>query len=331
MFSESDKPDFAGHLEMRGQQQLKADGITTLQVNLGKLCNQACKHCHVDAGPGRKEIMLRETSEKILQTFLDWNIPTLDITGGAPELNPSFRMLVEAATLAGRKVIVRHNLTVQFEAGQEDLPDFFARNSVELVSSLPYFLSDQTDAQRGRGVFQKSIEALKILNAHGYGICDAPGALNLHLAYNPTGAFLPPSQKAIEADFKQELLKRYGIAFNRLFVITNMPISRFQEYLKRSGNEAAYWNKLLNAFNADTLEGLMCRTMISVDWEGHIFDCDFNQMLDMPVGNEEKVKFWASNKNDLLHRPITTDSHCFGCTAGGGSSCGGSLVNQKIG
>src|SRR5713226_1262004 len=244
--------------------ELRAATVDTLQVNVGKLCNQACKHCHVDASPKRTEIMTRGTAEAVINAVRSFRIPTLDITGGAPELNPSFRYLVSAARALGAHVIVRHNLTVMFQPGQDDLSEFFCDHAVEVVSSLPYFLEQQTDAQRGHGVFEKSLEALRRLNAVGYGREDS--GLILSLVYNPVGAFLPPAQEAIEKDFKRELLARYGIFFNQLFTITNMPINRFLDYLRRSGNEERYMQKLLDAFNPSTIDGLMCRNLVSVDW-----------------------------------------------------------------
>ncbi len=248
--------------------------IETLQVNVGKLCNQACKHCHVDASPTRTEIMTRGVAEQVIASMRRFSIPILDITGGAPELNPSFRFLVTQARAAGAHVMVRHNLTVMFETGQSDLPEFFREHDVEVISSLPYFLETQTDAQRGRGVFEKSIEALHRLNQVGYG--KEESGLTLNLVYNPVGAFLPPAQAAIEADFKRELGNRYGVTFNRLYTITNIPIRRFLDYLRRSKNEERYMRKLVEAFNPQAVEGLMCRTLLSVDWTGRLFDCDFN-------------------------------------------------------
>lgn len=294
--------------------------IDTLQVNVGKLCNQACKHCHVDASPVRTEIMPRRVVEDCLNALRKYRIPTLDITGGAPELNPEFRYFVLEARKTGAKVIVRHNLTVMFENNQADLPAFFAENEVEVVSSLPYFLQTQTDAQRGTGVFDKSVEALKKLNAVGYG---ADEKLVLNLVYNPVGAFLPPAQSAIENDFKRELKTRYDIIFNNLFTITNMPIARYLEWLRRSKNEESYMQKLLNAFNPATVSGLMCRNLISVDWRGYLYDCDFNQMLDLNVENDFPQTIADFDPVKLAGRKIVTGAHCFGCTAGAGSSCGG--------
>ncbi len=308
--------------EKLGGAELRSYAIDVLQVNVGKLCNQACKHCHVDASPKRTEIMTRETIDACLEVLRRNKIPTLDITGGAPEMIPDFRYFVTEAKKTGAQVIVRHNLTVMFEPGQKDLPEFFADNETEVVSSLPYFLQQQTDAQRGAGVFDKSIEALKKLNAVGYG---ADESLILNLVYNPVGAFLPPAQTAIETDFKRELENRYGIVFNNLFTITNMPIARYLDWLRRTNNEASYMQKLVNAFNPATVAGLMCRNQISVDWTGKLFDCDFNQMLDLGVKNDLPQTVFEFDAALLANRQIVTAAHCFGCTAGAGSSCGGAV------
>jgi radical SAM/Cys-rich protein len=315
--------DFDATLAARGL-SLRAAAVETLQVNVGKLCNQACKHCHVDAGPKRTEIMSRETAGQVIAAVRRFRVPTLDITGGAPELNPSFRYLVAEARRAGAHVIVRHNLTVTFEPRQEDLPEFFREHGVEVVSSLPYFLEQQTDAQRGSGVFQKSIEALRRLNAAGYGL--GRGGLVLNLVYNPVGAFLPPAQEAIERDFKRELRSRHGVAFDRLYTITNMPIKRFLDYLRRSGNEERYMRKLVEAFNPATVEGLMCRSLVSVEWTGKLYDCDFNQMLELGVAPELPQSIADFDPARFAARRITTAAHCFGCTAGAGSSCGGAVA-----
>jgi radical SAM/Cys-rich protein len=306
--------------EQLGGAELRSAAIDTLQVNVGKLCNQACKHCHVDASPIRTEVMSRQTIDACLEVLRKHRIPTLDITGGAPEMIPDFRYFVTEAGKSVARIIVRHNLTVMFEANQTDLPEFFAENEVEVVSSLPYFLQAQTDAQRGKGVFDKSIEALKKLNANGYGVRKN---LVLNLVYNPVGAFLPPAQEAIEADFKRELKTRYGIVFNNLFTITNMPIARFLDWLRRSKNEASYMQKLISAFNPATIDGLMCRNTVSVDWNGKLYDCDFNQMLDLGVKDDAPQTIAEFNPGKLAKRRIATGSHCFGCTAGAGSSCGG--------
>ncbi|MBA3568266.1 MAG: arsenosugar biosynthesis radical SAM protein ArsS [Pyrinomonadaceae bacterium] len=304
--------------------ELHAAAIDTLQVNVGKLCNQACKHCHVDAGPARMEIMTRETAKQIIEAVRKFRIPTVDITGGAPELNPSFRYLVRESRKLASHVIVRHNLTVMFGPGLDDLPEFFREHSVEVASSLPYFLEHETDAQRGHGVFEKSIEALRLLNAVGYGIENS--GLILNLVYNPVGAFLPPPQESIEADFKRELWSRYGITFNQLYTITNMPIKRFLDYLRRSGNEERYLRKLVEAFNPNTIDGLMCRNLVSVDWTGRLYDCDFNQMLELGVAPELPQTIADFDPVEFAHRRIMTGAHCFGCTAGAGSSCGGAVA-----
>jgi radical SAM/Cys-rich protein len=304
--------------------ELRSSGVEILQINVGKLCNQACKHCHVDAGPKRAEIMTADTVEACLNVLRGFKIPTLDITGGAPELNPSFRYLVAEARKTGAHIMVRHNLTVMFEPQQTDLPGFFSENEVEVVSSLPYFLAQQTDAQRGAGVFEKSIEAIKRLNDFGYGI-EGSGLL-LNLVYNPVGAFLPPAQGAIEADFKRELKSRYNLHFNNLYTITNMPIARFLDWLRRSKNEESYMTKLVNAFNPATVEGLMCRNTLSVDWRGFLYDCDFNQMLEIGVDERLPQTIFDFTPETFANREIKTAAHCFGCTAGAGSSCGGTVA-----
>jgi radical SAM/Cys-rich protein len=281
----------------------------------------------VDAGPKRTEIMSGETTEQILAAVSRFRVPVLDITGGAPELNPSFRRLVAGARRAGARVIVRHNLTVMFEPGQSDLPDFFREHEVEVVSSLPYFLEQQTDTQRGAGVFGKSIEALRRLNAAGYG--RGNGGLTLNLVYNPVGAFLPPAQDAAERDFKRELLARYGVSFDRLYTITNMPIRRFLDYLRRSGNEERYMRKLVGAFNPATVNNLMCRSLVSVDWTGRLYDCDFNQMLELGVAPGLPQTIADFDPVAFAARPVMTGAHCFGCTAGAGSSCGGAVAGKR--
>ena len=303
---------------------LRSAEAEILQVNVGKLCNQACKHCHVDASPTRKEIIERKTIDACLKVLRENKIPKLDITGGAPELVPDFRYLVKEARKTGAKVMVRHNLTVMFEEDQEDLPRFFAENEVEVVCSLPSFMQQQTDSQRGEGVFDKSVEALKRLNGVGYGIDG--NSLNLNLVYNPVGAFLPPEQSAIEADFKRELKTRYDIAFNNLYTITNMPIARYLDWLRRSGNEKSYMQKLVNAFNPRAVEGLMCRDTLSVDWLGNLYDCDFNQMLEIAVTEKVGQTIQDFSPKTFTNREIMTNSHCFGCTAGSGSSCGGTVT-----
>jgi radical SAM/Cys-rich protein len=270
--------------------------------------------------------MTRETAVQVVRAVRRFGIATVDITGGAPELNPSFRFLVEEARSLGARVLVRHNLTVMFEPDQTDLPEFFRQHRVEVISSLPYFLEQQTDAQRGRGVFEKSIEALRRLNQAGYGV-DGTG-LVLDLVYNPAGAFLPPAQDAIEADFKREMMTRHGVTFNRLYTITNMPINRFLDYLRRSGNEEKYMRKLADAFNPAAIDGLMCRNLVSVDWTGKLYDCDFNQMLELGVDSGLPQTISDFDPELFAGRRINTGVHCFGCTAGAGSSCGGAVVKS---
>ncbi len=320
-----DPPAFTDMLARYDLPALRATGsVSTLQVNVGKLCNQACKHCHVDAGPHRTEIMTRETVDRVLDAVRRYHIETVDITGGAPELNPSFRFLATEARRAGAHVIVRHNLTVQFTPGMDDLPDFFRANRLEVIASLPCYTAEQTDSQRGRGVFDQSILALRRLNDEGYG--REGSGLSLNLVYNPVGAFLPPDQNLIERDFKRELHARHGLVFNNLYTITNMPISRFLEYLHRSGNYEPYMERLVNSFNPRAVDGLMCRTMVSVGWDGRLYDCDFNQMLELPVAAGNPRTITDFDPAALGNRAIVTRGHCYGCTAGAGSSCGGAVT-----
>jgi radical SAM/Cys-rich protein len=316
--------DFDETLAAHGLGELRAARPAALQVNVGKVCNQACKHCHVDAGPNRTESMSRETAEQVIEAVRRFHIATVDITGGAPELNPSFEHLVTESRRAGAHVMVRHNLTVQFVEGKQHLPEFFRDNRVEVIASLPYFLAQQTDAQRGAGVFDKSITALRRLNESGYGM-EGTGLL-LNLVYNPVGAFLPPNQESIERDFKHEMRARYEIAFNRLYTITNMPISRFLDYLRRSGNYERYMQKLVASFNPATVSGLMCRDLISVGWDGRLFDCDFNQMIELRLADGAPQTIKDFDLAALAGRRINTANHCYGCTAGSGSSCGGATA-----
>ncbi len=318
-------PVFSASLQRAGLFPLRAVRIDTLQVNVGKRCNQACKHCHVDAGPNRTEEMTRETAELVIAALeRSPGIRTLDITGGAPELNPSFRYLVESARALGRHVIDRCNLTVLFTPGQEDTARFLAEHQAEIVASLPYFLAQRTDAQRGLGVFDQSLEAMHILNTLGYG--REGSGLILNLVYNPTGAFLPPAQAAIEAEYKAEMAGRYGIVFNNLYTITNMPISRFKHFLEKSGNYARYMDRLTAAFNPDAAANVMCRSLLSVSYDGYLYDCDFNQMLEMPVGPGLPPHIRDLDAALLEHREIVAGEHCLGCTAGAGSSCGGAVA-----
>jgi radical SAM/Cys-rich protein len=315
---------FEDRVAEAGLAPLAATGITVFQINVGKLCNQTCRHCHVDSGPDRKEIMSRETAEVCIRALAATEIPTVDITGGAPELNPNFRWLVEQARSLGRHVMDRCNLSVLLLPSQSDLAEFLAAHRVEVVASLPYFRAAQTDAQRGDGVYDKSIRALQRLNALGYG-CEGSG-LALNLVHNPVGAFLPPKQEAIEAQFRRELERQHGIRFNHLYTITNMPISRFLEFLIETGNFEGYMERLANAFNPAAAAGVMCRYTLSVGWDGRLYDCDFNQMLDLPVAPGLPRHIRDFNPEKLNHRTIVTANHCYGCTAGAGSSCGGAVT-----
>lgn len=315
---------FDARLAESGLYPLRANGLSVFQINVGKLCNQTCRHCHVDAGPDRTERMSRETAELCIRALAKTDIPTVDITGGAPELNSNFRWLVEQARALGRHVIDRCNLTVLLLPAQADLAAFLGEHRVEVVASLPYYRAPQTDAQRGDGVFEKSIEGLKRLNSYGYGR-DGTG-LVLNLVHNPVGAYLPPRQDAIEAQFRRELGTRHGILFNHLYTITNMPISRFLEFLVESGNYEGYMERLANAFNPAAVSGVMCRSMISIGWDGTLYDCDFNQMLDLPVGHSAPRHIRDFDFALLASRRIVTRNHCYGCTAGAGSSCGGAVT-----
>ena len=297
-----------------------------LQVNVGKLCNLTCTHCHVNAGPKRKEIMTRETIERILDWFERSAIPTIDLTGGAPEMIPGFRYFIERvkACSPSRRVIDRCNLTILLEPPHHDLARFLAEHEIEIIASMPCYSPENVDAQRGEGVFDRSINALRLLNSFGYG-CDP--ALPLHLVYNPNGAFLPAAQEELEADYKRELGSAFGIVFNKLYTITNLPIGRFATYLRHHGKLEAYMQLLIESFNAATVDGLMCRNTISVSWTGEVFDCDFNQMLKMNWRGENGVlHLWEIDPAAVEEREILTGNHCFGCTAGAGSSCGGAVI-----
>ncbi|MFZ6014402.1 MAG: arsenosugar biosynthesis radical SAM (seleno)protein ArsS [Bacteroidota bacterium] len=314
---------FAEKLNESGLYPLKPTGITIFQVNVGKMCNQTCAHCHVDAGPDRLEIMTRDTMMECLAALERTDIDVVDITGGAPEMNPDFRWFVEALTAMNKHVMVRCNLTI-IEANKKfnDLPEFYKKHKVEVVSSLPFYYADRTDRQRGEGVFLHSIDALKKLNAVGFG--KENSGLILNLVYNPAGAFLPASQQQLEKDFKRELKKNHDIEFNQLFCITNMPISRYLEYLINSGNYEKYMEKLVQAYNPAAAMSVMCRNTISVGWDGSLYDCDFNQMLDLKVnGSVRHVRDF--NQQLLNDREIIVNQHCYGCTAGSGSSCGGQV------
>jgi radical SAM/Cys-rich protein len=305
---------------------LRRAELEVLQVNVGKLCNLTCVHCHVNAGPKRKEIMTRETIHRVIQWLAGTEIPTVDLTGGAPEMIPDFRFFIDEVKRLQppRHIIDRCNLTILLEPGYEDLGEFLARNRVEIVASMPCYSAENVNAQRGEGVFDGSIAALQLLNSLGYGI---DPKLSLHLVYNPVGACLPPSQRELEADYKRELKKHFGIVFNKLYALTNLPIGRFASYLRRNCNLEEYMQLLIHAFNPATVSGLMCRNTISVGWRGEVYDCDFNQQLGMQwSGNRgDKLFLWDIDPDSLEKRVIMTGDHCFGCTAGAGSSCGGAI------
>ena len=326
------KHDFEALLERHGI-ELPPLSIDTLQVNITKMCNQVCRHCHVDASPTRTEALSREGIERVVALLAQHEaISTLDITGGAPELHPDFEWLVREARALGRRVIVRHNLTVTFDGHPQSkrsmahLPQFFAEQGVEVVCSLPYYQEFFTDAQRGSGVFDKSIAGLRQLNALGYGV-EGSGR-TLHLVYNPVGPYLPAAQASLEADYKRELRQRFGIEFNHLFTITNMPINRFALHLRKSGQFDAYMDKLLAAFNPQAAAGVMCRTMVSVAHDGTLYDCDFNQMLDLPAApaGHRAPNLFDFDFTALMQRRIRFGAHCLACTAGAGSSCGGATA-----
>ena len=316
---------FKAKLKEHNFEDIKPSEVEIFQINIGKLCNQTCAHCHVDAGPDRKEEnMDKATLEKCLAIIKTIpSIHTVDITGGAPEMNPHFKWFVEEVSALGKKVIDRCNLTIiMANKKYHDLPEFFKKHKVEVVSSLPYFSKSRTDSQRGDGVFEDSIKALKLLNEAGYGI--EGSGLKLDLVYNPSGAFLPSSQAQLEDEFKRQLRRKFDIEFNSLYAITNLPVSRFLDYLVETGNYEEYMEKLINAFNPMTVNGLMCRNTLSVSWDGFIYDCDFNQMLDLKVAaNSQHIDNF--NLEELAKRKIVTNQHCYGCTAGAGSSCGGEI------
>ncbi len=326
VLADTGSPAFDEVLRRHGLPALETGPIEILQVNVGKLCNQTCAHCHVDAGPDRKEIMTRETAEQVIELLRRHPIPTLDITGGAPELNPNFRWMVREAFRLGRHVIDRCNLTVLLIKAQRDLAEFLAAHKVEVIASLPSFRKNGTDAQRGDGVFDKSIQALRMLNALGYGDGNGNG-LKLGLVHNPVGAFLPGNQASLERDYKRELDRRFGVGFDNLYTITNMPISRFLDFLERSGNLERYMDVLVQSFNPGAAGSVMCRSYLSVGWDGVLYDCDFNQMLDLPVGFGAPQTLSELLESGDLHRRVRTDRHCFGCTAGAGSSCAGAVAD----
>ena len=314
---------FASTLREHGFDTLRRVSVETLQINVGKICNQACHHCHVDAGPKRTESMTRPTAERVIALLVNTpEVEAVDITGGAPELNPNFRTLVKESRRLEKRVIDRCNLTVLLEPGQEDLLEFLRDQQVDIIASLPCYTAENVDKQRGRGVFERSIRSLRLLNQEGYG---RPGSgLTLDLVFNPGGASLPPPQQVLEREYKQRLREDFGIEFGRLLTITNMPIRRFSDYLVRIGKQEQYNALLANSFNPGTVERVMCRTLISVSWDGRLFDCDFNQMLDMPT--TRPLSIWDIDSYRCVARDrIQVGDHCFGCTAGTGSSCGGQL------
>jgi radical SAM/Cys-rich protein len=311
------------HLNSDG---LKRRAVDALQVNLGRYCNLACIHCHVESGPTRTERMERQNVDAVLGFLARTEIPTLDITGGAPELHPDFDYLVESARALGRHVMDRCNLTVLFEPGKDYLPEFFKRHETELVCSLPCYSRENVDKQRGRGTFDASVRALQRLNEVGYGQPDSPLVLNL--VYNPVGPHLPPPQEKLEQDYKKILHDEFGIVFNRLFCLANMPITRYATHLKLRGEYDRYRELLERNFNAATLDQVMCRDLISIGWDGSVYDCDFNQMLDLPMMDAagRRLTISALALSQVVNRPITVGNHCYACTAGAGSSCGGALV-----
>ncbi len=325
IFRDGELPTFAQKIKESGQFPLRPNKLEVLQINVGYMCNQVCEHCHVDAGPDRKEIMTWETMEQCLDVIRNTGAHTLDLTGGAPEMNPNFRRFVEEASKAGIKdFIVRSNLTI-IRANKKyfDLPQFFKDHNVHVVSSMPHWTRGKTDKQRGDGVFDASIEALKMLNDVGYGMPDSD--LRLDLVYNPSGAFLPGDQASMEKDFKKAMLDDFGIQFHNLFAITNLPISRFLDYLIASENYEDYMYQLVDAYNPEAVANVMCTNTISVSWDGYLYDCDFNQMLELKVAS--KVQHIKDYNEALLNdRNIIISQHCFGCTAGAGSSCQGSVA-----
>jgi len=322
VFANGELPTFKNKISETNQFPLKAKTLEILQINVGYMCNQVCEHCHVDAGPDRKEIMTKETMQQILDVIKTTGAHTLDLTGGAPEMNPNFRWFVEEASKIGvQDFIVRSNLTI-IRANKKyyDLPDFFKKHNIHVVSSMPHWTRGKTDKQRGEGVFDMSIKALQELNAVGYGMPNSD--LKLDLVYNPSGAFLPGDQMAMEKDFKKALLEDFEIQFHNLFAITNLPISRFLDYLIASENYEDYMYNLVEAYNPMAVENVMCTNTLSVSWDGYLFDCDFNQMLELPVNS--KAKHISEYKTELLEgRNIVISQHCYGCTAGAGSSCQG--------
>ena len=316
---------FAQKLRLNGN-DFNRRGLDVLQVNMGKYCNQACIHCHVESGPNRTELMSRETVDAVLRFLGRTTIPAVDITGGAPELNPNFDYLVESAVGLGRHVMDRCNLTVIFEPSKDYLPEFFRRNRVELICSLPCYSEENVDRQRGKGTFDLSIRALQIFNRLGYG--QTENGLILNLVYNPVGPHLPPPQDKLEQDYKRILQEQFGIMFNQLYCLSNMPITRYATHLKVRGEYDSYMALLESNFNASTLDQVMCRNLLSVGWDGLVYDCDFNQMLDLPIRDRtgKPLHIETLSLDRVERHEITVGNHCYACTAGSGSSCGGALV-----
>lgn len=320
-----DFPAFADKLAEIGLSPFVTTDLETFQINVGKMCNQVCKHCHVDAGPDRKEIMTRETMQQCLDALAQTDCKTVDLTGGAPEMNPDFRWFVEEIKKLGRHVIVRCNLTIIVANKKyHDLPEFFKKHNIEVVSSLPHYNRRRTDRQRGDGVFDRSIRALNMLNAVGYG--KEGTGLILNLVYNPSGAYLPDDQDAMERNFKAALKEDFDIDFNHLFAITNLPVSRFLDYLIASDNYETYMETLVQAFNPEAAHNVMCRSTLSISWDGYLFDCDFNQMLDLKLRGDAPTHIKEFDLEKIQHRDIIVNQHCYGCTAGAGSSCGGEVA-----
>jgi len=319
--------------------QLAAHGLTlertkpqVLQINVGKLCNQTCSHCHVNAGPGRKEIMTRETVDRIIDWQREAKLPVIDLTGGAPEMMPSFKYLVSALREIDPEatIIDRCNLTILLQPGYEDMTQFLVDQRVQVIASMPCYTPENVNEQRGDGVFDDSIKALQLLNTHGYG---RDPAMPLHLVFNPNGAKLPGPQEELEADYKRELHAHFGIDFNDLYAITNLPVSRFASWLRNNGKYEDYMQLIVEAFNPATVQGLMCRDTINVSWLGEVFDCDFNQMMKLPLGSAESsetTSLWDINPDNMVGKEIATGSHCYGCTAGIGSSCGGAIEEATV-
>ena len=317
--------DFDASLRESDLFPLRATGLETCQINFGRLCNQACVHCHVEAGPTREETIAKETLDECLRMLARTDVATVDITGGAPELNPHLRGFVDDCRALGKRVMVRSNLTVLLEPGNEDLPQFYADRRVEIIASLPCYLEENVDAQRGSGVYRRSVEVLKLLNALGFG--REGSGLALNLVYNPAGDVLPPPQSQLETDYRRELADRYGIAFSNLFTITNMPIGRFRDHLEESRSYESYMRTLIAAYNPAAVPGLMCHHTLSVGWDGSLYDCDFNLTLGMKCDHGAPEHIRDFDLERLRTRRVVTGLHCYGCAAGAGSSCGGAVFD----